>query len=445
MSTYDPGDAFRVTSNWSPSRTHPVTGEVQPHRGQDWAAPSGTGIPSAADGVVVYNGNMSGYGNTIVVEHVVNGETIHTLYAHMDRPSNLAVGTAVTEGQQIGTVGNTGVGTGPHLHFEVMTGGAPGAPDLRRGHATVDPATFDFSGATAPTHTPVTAERSATSNSMLERGSRGEDVRELQQQLRDLGYVGTDGKLLPVSGYMGDHTDFALRAFQRDREIEVDGKAGPETRRELMEAINQKVGEARRPSGAEVEPVRTTTGLPWLDEAMSAMGRGDFDEAARITRDKSSMPPTESAAKSAEAPTAAGIVTPEVTTTPLALTIADPKHPQNFLYQQADKALGDQAAHLSPEERHRTVAAIAASAAEGQFRKIDGVIMATSMDGQRNWVATEQVVPRTPPFRAYAEVETARTQPIEASTQAAEKAAQEQIERQQQHVQTQSPSFSGPR
>ncbi len=125
------------------------------------------------------------------------------------------------------------------------------------------------------------------------------------------------------------------------------------------------------------------------------------------------------------------------------ITIADAQHPQHFLYQQADKALGGQAAHLSPEERQRTVAAIAASAADGQFRKIDDVSIVTNSEGQRNWMATDQLVPRTPPWRAFAEVDTARMQPVEVSTQTAEKAAQEQIERQQHYAQNQ--SIGGPR
>ncbi len=319
--------------------------------------------------------------------------------------------------------------------------------DLARAQDVIDHPEKYTDKTAAEVFTRVPTIRDPLADGVLKHGERGDAIETMQRQLNALGYTGINGQPLPATGYFGDHTDFALRAFQRDREIEVDGKAGPETRRELGEAINQKVGEVRRPSGAEVEPARTTTGLPWLDEAMSAMGRGDFDEAARITRDKSVTPAAETAAKTAEAPTATSITTPEVTTTPLALTIADPLHPQHFLYQQADKALGDQAAHLSPEERQRTVAAIAASAADGQFRKIDGVSMVTNREGERNWMATDQLVPRTPPWRAFAEVETARTQPLEVSTQAAEKAAQEQAERQQQHAQNPSisPSFSGPR
>ena len=144
MATYNPGSGFTLTSPWNPTRTHPVTGIVQPHRGQDWAAPAGTGIPAAADGVVVYKGNLAGYGNTIVIAHTINDQTVHTLYAHMDQPSNLDLGDHVITGQQIGNVGNTGTGTGPHLHFEVLINGTYGSPNLVRGHSTVDPSTFDF-------------------------------------------------------------------------------------------------------------------------------------------------------------------------------------------------------------------------------------------------------------------------------------------------------------
>ncbi len=67
MSAYNPGSGFTKTSPWNPSRIHPVTGKVKPHRGEDWAASKGTHIPSAADGTVVYNGDLAGYGNVIVL------------------------------------------------------------------------------------------------------------------------------------------------------------------------------------------------------------------------------------------------------------------------------------------------------------------------------------------------------------------------------------------
>lgn len=67
MELYNPGSPFRYTSEWNPNCTHPVTGVVRPHRGVDWAAPSGTPIPVAVDGKVVYKGNMAGYGKLVVI------------------------------------------------------------------------------------------------------------------------------------------------------------------------------------------------------------------------------------------------------------------------------------------------------------------------------------------------------------------------------------------
>jgi hypothetical protein len=147
MPTYNPGAAFRKSSPWNPARKHPKTGKIQPHRGEDWAAPEGTAIPAAADGSVVYKGWLNGYGNLVVLEHTINGDTVHTLYGHMNVASPLEPGAKIKKGETVGTVGMTGgVSTGNHLHFEVMPGGTPGSPNLRAGHSTVDPQTFDFPG-----------------------------------------------------------------------------------------------------------------------------------------------------------------------------------------------------------------------------------------------------------------------------------------------------------
>jgi hypothetical protein len=145
MPPYNPGSPFRLSSRWNPARKHPTSGKVQAHRGDDWAAPEGTPIPAAADGSVVFNGWMAGYGHTIVLEHTIRNDTVHTLYAHMNVASPLAVGTQVKARDTVGTVGMTGgVSSGNHLHFEVMPGGTPGRPNLAKGHATVDPSTYDF-------------------------------------------------------------------------------------------------------------------------------------------------------------------------------------------------------------------------------------------------------------------------------------------------------------
>lgn len=105
----------------------------------------GTPIPAAADGEVIYKGWVTGYGNIVVLEHQIRGDTVHTLYAHMNVPSPLEIGAKVRARETVGTVGSTGGrSSGPHLHFEVMPGSTPGQPNLRKGHPTVDPATYDF-------------------------------------------------------------------------------------------------------------------------------------------------------------------------------------------------------------------------------------------------------------------------------------------------------------
>lgn len=150
MELYNPGSPFHYTSGWSLTRTHPVTGLVRPHRGEDWGAPSGTSIPAAGVGKVVYKGNMSGYGNLVVLEHANGAEIVHTLYAHMSAQSPLAMGASVGKGATVGPCGNTGIGTGAHLHFEVLRNGTRGQPNLVKGHATVNPREFDISNLAHP-------------------------------------------------------------------------------------------------------------------------------------------------------------------------------------------------------------------------------------------------------------------------------------------------------
>lgn len=102
-------------------RVHPVTGVRKLHSGVDIAKAGTVPVVAAADGVVSYSGQMNGYGNVIIITHSINGKTYETLYAHL---RTLGVGPmqTVSQGQFIGYMGNTGIGTGQHLHFEVHIG-----------------------------------------------------------------------------------------------------------------------------------------------------------------------------------------------------------------------------------------------------------------------------------------------------------------------------------
>ena len=130
-----PASTRRVTSPFNPNRVHPVTGVVRPHRGMDIAAPGTQQIYAAADGIVVatyteYDGRMNGYGDAILLTHYIdlNGdgtkEQVSTFYAHLrSGTTRVSPGQSVSRGQQIALMGNTGVSTGQHLHFEVHLGG----------------------------------------------------------------------------------------------------------------------------------------------------------------------------------------------------------------------------------------------------------------------------------------------------------------------------------
>lgn len=111
----------RFTSGYG-YRVHPIYGTGRMHYGVDFANSIGTPVVSAADGVVSYAAPFSTYGNVVMVTHNIDGQTFTSLYAHLNN-IGASVGQSVSKGQQIGTLGNTGNSTGPHLHFEIHVGG----------------------------------------------------------------------------------------------------------------------------------------------------------------------------------------------------------------------------------------------------------------------------------------------------------------------------------
>ncbi len=114
----------RVSSRFSYSRRHPVTGKVKPHTAVDYAAPTGTPVQAIGDGTITKCGwDPTGGGNRIRIKHNMGYESS---YMHLSKfASGIRVGTRVTQGQVIGYVGATGTATGPHLDFRIWEKGRP--------------------------------------------------------------------------------------------------------------------------------------------------------------------------------------------------------------------------------------------------------------------------------------------------------------------------------
>lgn len=124
------GEDVRLATGFG-KRRHPLLEYVKMHTGIDWAAPVGTPVIAAGGGQVVSAGYEGPYGNRVLIDH---GGGWHSLYAHLSRIS-VQEGACVATGAQIGAVGNTGLTTGPALHFEV-----------RQGDSAVDPLAIALAG-----------------------------------------------------------------------------------------------------------------------------------------------------------------------------------------------------------------------------------------------------------------------------------------------------------
>jgi len=114
---------YRISSRFG-MRWHPILRVNRPHNGVDFAKPRGANIYAVAPGLVIHAGPQGGYGNTVIIAH---GPRLSTLYAHAHQIF-VKAGDEVKRGQVIATVGDTGLATGPHLHFEVRERGTPVDP-----------------------------------------------------------------------------------------------------------------------------------------------------------------------------------------------------------------------------------------------------------------------------------------------------------------------------
>lgn len=129
---------YKITSEYG-LRKHPISKETKKHTGIDISGEHHTEIFAVADGEVTYAGVQKGYGNSVEIKHIVNGETVYSFYAHLSK-IDVKVGDKLTQGTVIGLEGgdpqsdpNPGNSTGHHLHFELRS---------QSNGSSIDPTTY---------------------------------------------------------------------------------------------------------------------------------------------------------------------------------------------------------------------------------------------------------------------------------------------------------------
>lgn len=112
-----------ISSGFTTHRLHPILKVNRPHLGVDFAAPYGTPVMAAGEGVITFAGWHGGHGKAVIVKHR-NGYS--TLYGHLSSfGAGIRIGKRVEQGDLVGRVGSTGLSTGPHLHYTLMKDGTP--------------------------------------------------------------------------------------------------------------------------------------------------------------------------------------------------------------------------------------------------------------------------------------------------------------------------------
>jgi murein DD-endopeptidase MepM/ murein hydrolase activator NlpD len=135
-----PVEFTRISSRFNPNRRHPVLNTIRAHKGVDYAAPTGTPVRAAGDGRVAFAGRKGGYGNVLEIAHT---RGVVTVYGHLSRfAAGMRIGSRVSQGAVIAYVGQSGLATGPHLHYEYRVNGVHKNPQTVSlpSAAPIDPA-----------------------------------------------------------------------------------------------------------------------------------------------------------------------------------------------------------------------------------------------------------------------------------------------------------------
>ncbi len=123
----------RISSGFTSRRMHPILGRERAHLATDYAAQAGSPVVAVANGTVIFAGWDGGYGNIVRIKHSSGLASGYAHLSHID--AGVRAGRAIKQGELVGLVGQTGLATGPHLHFEMAKNGTPinPVPALKKG------------------------------------------------------------------------------------------------------------------------------------------------------------------------------------------------------------------------------------------------------------------------------------------------------------------------
>lgn len=227
----------RYSSAFGP-RKAPTSGASTNHRGIDIPVKSGTAVYAAYDGVVVAVSKSNSRGNYVLVYHSAIG--LSTLYQHLTS-ATVQKGDNVSGGSQIAISGNTGVGTGAHLHFGVMVGKATKADNDQVGYnMAINPLganiSYTASGGTIKTNSDNPDDYTYPTRDLFYTSpvKTGNDVKWVQAVLLKLGYE------IAIDGSFGPITRDVVKQFQQDKNLTVDGSCGPATRSKLLAGTQKR-------------------------------------------------------------------------------------------------------------------------------------------------------------------------------------------------------------
>ena len=316
-----------------------------------------------------------------------------------------------------------------------------------------DPQTF---GQNQPSNQPAgrtQGQSGSVNDTLLTHGERGDGVRRLQEALNTAGIRDDRGQPLPTTGYYGDQTEAAVRRYQEQHNLQVDGRAGRDTLTALgiypgQQQTNpqanpqqpaQQAPDQQQPPTQQQAPQQTAP-----QQTPNPQQQAPDQQAPQQTAPQQTPnPQTPPSSSSEKPPTDAG--QPQRSAETERPSIADPRHPDHRLYEQAManlQQLGPSGGFKSQDELTKAAAAVAADARASGLNSIDHVSRTNTPNGQSLLVAVEGNPTNPASKNSYIDYTQATTQTVDQSSRMAE-AARTQQQAAPQEAQQQAPQQQG--